>query len=339
MDYTKVNIKAIYLKFGSDCNLNCKYCHAEHVPIKFNPEILPVLKKLNLTRVNFGGGEPLLYWDKIKETVRYLGDGIQYKFVTNGVLLTNDIVDFCNKHEIYCYISIDGINSARDVSKSVRWDLIRRLWFCGHGVTIYRENQNIRETLESLTPIKERYLTVKPDIWSSFPNFVHSTSKTGLLSDRKLAVSFVRQITELTKEALELFKNKGIMTMFLKSAYSRYVKETQIFGVNCCNDTFVAVLADGTVCVCPYTFEKVGDLFHLDEIDWKLIHKKYTRPACSSCSLFNVCGNYCCANITDDECYIMRALNKNIISLMQEYNITSDDLEKSDVAKLRRVFK
>ena len=28
------------------------------------------------------------------------------------------------------------------------------------------------------------------------------------------------------------------------------------------------MLADGTICACPYTYKVVGNIFHLEEIDW-----------------------------------------------------------------------
>ena len=65
----KNKLKRVYLKLGTACNLHCKYCHAEHKDIKFNPDILPVLKDFNLTRITFGGGEPLLNSQYIKDVL------------------------------------------------------------------------------------------------------------------------------------------------------------------------------------------------------------------------------------------------------------------------------
>lgn len=330
-------IKVVYLKLGPECNLHCKYCHAEHTTILFNPEILPVLKRFALARVNFGGGEPLLYWDKIKQVVSALGDGIRYRIVTNGTLFTSEIVEYCNEHRIRCYISLDGSNTTRDMAWPIRWDLIRRLWFCGVSTAIYKENQDIRRTLESLNTIKERYLTVEPEIWSTFPNFVHSTSKTGKLSDKELADSYVNQMTELVKEALGLFK-KGHPSLFLWMAYAKFVRKKQFVGVNCCNANFVSVLADGTVCICPYTYEKAGDIFHIDAIDWQQVQEKYSRVRCKTCELFSICGDSCCANITDDECYIMRHMHKNMVALMEKEGVTCEALEKAGCPEREKVL-
>ena len=325
---SKVDLERVYIKLGTGCNFQCKYCHAEQRDIKFNPDVLPVLKKMNLKRITFGGGEPLLYWKYIRQIAEYMGDKVQYRFLTNGTLFTQEIVDFCNSHYFRIFLSIDGINSTRDNTIPIRWDLIKQLKFCGAAVTVYRENLNLRETFESLKTVKERYLTLSPDIYSTFANFVHSTSQTGDLSDREMAKSYVDQITELAEESLVLYK-KGNLTPFLQGLFSHYIRKKRYHGVRCCNDIYVPMLVDGTICICPYTFEKVGDIFHLDEIDWDRIKDKYARKSCHSCELYDICGDYCCMNVTDDECFIMRQLYKNVTDLMKKYDISYEELNEA----------
>ena len=324
-------LRNVYIKLGSACNLHCKYCHAEESSFQFNSEILPILKKYGVKHIVFGGGEPLLYWDTIRKIIEYFGHDVQYKMVSNGTLFTEDIVDFCNEYRVKVSISLDGLHTTRDMSKPIRWDLIKKLWSTMTAVTFYKETSNIRESLESLNETKKKYLTVKPFIWSSFPNFVHSTEKTGILSDRALAESYVRQMTELADEAFKdyvmVFKRKGL-TVFLRRVFSEFIKEKNTQGVSCCNNRKVCMLADGTICACPYTYEVVGDIFHFEEIDWNEIKTNYTHDKCKNCSIFNICRNRCCMEITENQCYIMREMNKNIKELMQKYNISYEEYEE-----------
>ena len=322
-----MSIYSIYIKMGCECNLHCKYCHAEQKKIRFNPEIVPVLKSLNVKTVTFGGGEPLLYWKSIREIVEHLGKEVVYKITTNGTLFTQEIVDFCNQYKFYFYISMDGIHSTRDTSKPIPWDLVKQLNFCSTGVTIYKENQNVIETLESLNEIKSKYLTVFPAVWSSFPNFVHSTSKTGLLSDREMAKNYVEQMTLLTKQAIEIYKKENKATIFLKRVFNEFVRKKDMNGVFCCNDKSLSILADGTICVCPYTYDIAGHIFQLNKIDWEKIKEQYTRPSCKSCDIFHVCGNRCCKDITDNQCYVNRKMYENITKLMKEYDISYKEFE------------
>ena len=149
----KGNYNRVYIKLGCDCNLHCKYCHAEHINIQFDEKILPILKEMNLKNITFGGGEPLLYWGIIQKIVLYLGDAITYNFATNGTLFTQEIVNFCNQHKIKVAISLDGLRSTRDMSKPIPWDLVKQIWSCGTAVTFYKENSDIFKSLTSMLPI------------------------------------------------------------------------------------------------------------------------------------------------------------------------------------------
>ena len=317
----------VYIKLGSDCNLRCKYCHAEKSNFQFNPEVLPELKKYGVKHIVFGGGEPLVYWDTIKQIVEYFGSDVTYRMVSNGTLFTDEIVDYCNEHRIAVSISMDGTNTTRDTSKPVQWEQIKKLWLCYTAVTFYKETSNIRESLESLNEVKEKYLTVRPFIWSSFPNFVHSTEKTGALSDRALAESYVAQMTELAEESFDLYVKSGgiFVTAFFRRLFTEFIKVKKTRGVACCNNGRISMLADGTICVCPYTYEKIGDIFHFDDIDWDNVKADYTHEKCKVCPIFNVCRNRCCMEITDNQCYIMREMNKNIKGLMEKYGVSYEE--------------
>ena len=322
MSNVKNRLERVYIKLGTSCNLHCKYCHSEHKTIQFNDKILPVLKDLHLKRITFGGGEPLLYWDIIKKVVLYIGSDVQYKIVTNGTLFTQEIVDFCNRYNFLFYISVDGIGSTRDVSKPICWNLIKQLNYSGTAVTFYRENQDILKSLSSLNNIKDKYLSIKPTIWSSFPNFVHSTSKNGVLSDKDLANSYILQVTKLTEIAIQLYKKYGFMNTFLRNVFTNYVMVKDFNGIRCFNNKYVSILADGTICSCPYTLEPVGDIFHLDEIDWNQVEDTYSKESCKTCEIFNVCRNFCCVDVTENQCYVSKELYKNVSSLMDKYGIT-----------------
>ena len=323
-----MKLNSIYIKLGSDCNLHCKYCHAEHKNIQFNPAILPILKSFDLKLLVFGGGEPLLYWNLIKKIVLYLGKDVTYKIVTNGTLFTQEIVDFCNQYNFLFHISMDGIDSTRDMSKPVKWELIKQLKFCGTAVTFYKENSDIRKTLKSLNEYKEKYLSINSAIWSSFPNFVHSINT--VLSDKELADLYIVQMTDLIKDAVQIYKkNNKHATIFLKRAFNEFVKVKSMNGVFCCRDNNILMLADGTVCSCPYTFNKIGDIFHLNDINWNEIKERYSRNSCKRCDIFTVCGNRCHEDITDNLCYVMKNLHKNFMDIMEENNISYDEFDKN----------
>ena len=66
------------------------------------------------SRIYFWGGEPLLYWETIKRYIlMFESRGIfprQYRIFSNGMLLTKEIADFCNRHRILFTMSYDAPN-------------------------------------------------------------------------------------------------------------------------------------------------------------------------------------------------------------------------------------
>ena len=121
-------LSAVFLLLGPACNMTCRHC--SQTPIKNTfcqqpdselPEkVLLFLKKwLSVkngffSRIYFWGGEPLLYWETIKRYIlMFESRGIfprQYRIFSNGLLLTKEIADFCNRHRVLFTMSYDAPN-------------------------------------------------------------------------------------------------------------------------------------------------------------------------------------------------------------------------------------
>lgn len=119
---TEFNISQVYLMLGPKCNYHCRHCIQCGSDIKEpedNGKAIEYIRHLAAIRppqigkltVMFWGGEPLLYYDKIIKIVEHLGDAVYYSMVSNGSLLTDDIVDFCNKNNMRYILSNDGMNT------------------------------------------------------------------------------------------------------------------------------------------------------------------------------------------------------------------------------------
>lgn len=127
-------LKAICLHVAHDCNLACKYCFAGKgeydgpkglMSYETGKRALDFLVEQSGTRhnleVDFFGGEPLLNWDVCKKLVEY-GRSIEKKYnknfrftvTTNGVLLNDEIIDFCNKEMGNVVLSLDGRKETHD---------------------------------------------------------------------------------------------------------------------------------------------------------------------------------------------------------------------------------
>ena len=127
-------VKALCLHIAHDCNLACKYCFAEEgeyhgrralMSYETGKQALDFLiansgSRKNL-EVDFFGGEPLMAWDTVTQTVDYarsLEEKYNKKFrftiTTNGLLLDEDKRKYINENMDNCVLSLDGRREVND---------------------------------------------------------------------------------------------------------------------------------------------------------------------------------------------------------------------------------
>ena len=127
-------IKALCLHVAHTCNLNCEYCfasqgkyHGERALMSFEvgKRALDFLIENSGTRrnleVDFFGGEPLMNWDVVKELVAYArvqekihNKNFRFTLTTNGLLIDDDVIDFCNREMSNVVLSLDGRKEVHD---------------------------------------------------------------------------------------------------------------------------------------------------------------------------------------------------------------------------------
>ena len=127
-------IKALCLHVAHTCNLNCSYCfasqgkyHGERALMSFEVgrRALDFLVENSGTRrnleVDFFGGEPLMNWQVVKDLVAYArsiekdaGKNFRFTLTTNGVLLDDEVTEFCNREMHNVVLSLDGRKEVND---------------------------------------------------------------------------------------------------------------------------------------------------------------------------------------------------------------------------------
>ena len=77
--------------------------------------------------VDFFGGEPLMNWDVVKQLVAYGREqeklhnkNFRFTLTTNGVLLNDEVMEFCNKEMGNVVLSIDGRKEVHDHMRPFR---------------------------------------------------------------------------------------------------------------------------------------------------------------------------------------------------------------------------
>lgn len=136
-------VKALCLHVAHTCNLNCSYCfasqgkyHGEDALMSFEvgKQALDFLVANSGTRknleVDFFGGEPLMNWDVVKRLVEYArsiekenGKNFRFTLTTNGMLLDDEVTEFCNREMSNVVLSLDG---RREVHDRLRKDYMGR---------------------------------------------------------------------------------------------------------------------------------------------------------------------------------------------------------------------
>ncbi|MCD7867071.1 MAG: thioether cross-link-forming SCIFF peptide maturase [Clostridiales bacterium] len=133
-------VKALCLHIAHDCNLACRYCFAEEgeyhgrralMSFEVGKKALDFLIASSGARrnleVDFFGGEPLMNWQVVKDLVCYgreqekLHDKkFRFTLTTNGVLLNDEIMEFCNREMGNVVLSVDGRKEVHDRMRPFR---------------------------------------------------------------------------------------------------------------------------------------------------------------------------------------------------------------------------
>ena len=132
--HTKPVLKALCLHVAHTCNLNCEYCFASQgryhgdralMPFEVGKQALDFLIQNSGNRVNlevdFFGGEPLMNWQVVKDLVAYARSQeaehhkhFRFTLTTNGVLLDDEVTEFCNREMHNVVLSLDGRKAVHD---------------------------------------------------------------------------------------------------------------------------------------------------------------------------------------------------------------------------------
>lgn len=128
------DVKALCLHVAHSCNLTCSYCFAGQGKFQGDSALmsLDTAKRAidfliensgnrhNL-EVDFFGGEPLLNFNVVKETVKYArsiekeaGKNFRFTLTTNGVGITDEVIEFANKECHNVVLSLDGRREIHD---------------------------------------------------------------------------------------------------------------------------------------------------------------------------------------------------------------------------------
>lgn len=131
---TDAPVKALCLHVAHDCNLRCRYCFASTGDFGQGRKIMPpevakraidfVVARSGARRnieIDFFGGEPLMAWDTVVQTIAYAqsleplhNKTFRFTITTNGLLLDADKQAYINAHMNNVVLSLDGRPAVND---------------------------------------------------------------------------------------------------------------------------------------------------------------------------------------------------------------------------------
>lgn len=311
-------VKAMCLHIAHDCNLRCEYCFASTgdfgkgrklMPLEIGKKAIDFLLEQSGDRetleLDFFGGEPLMNFDVVKEVVKYArskeqeyGKRFRFTITTNGMLLTDDKIDFINKEMSNVVLSLDG---RREVNDRVR----KRV----DGTGCYDRILPAFQKLVAQRGDKDYYvrgtftkynLDFSDDVFSlydagfdqiSVEPVVSDPAKPYALTERELSDIFC-EYERLASRILEAQKQGKRFNFFhfMIDLDQGPCAIKRLRGCGCGNE-YVAITPDGDIYPCHQFVGmeeyKMGNLdegtFNLDiKAEFAAAHV-YTKPECKQC--------------------------------------------------------
>lgn len=133
-DFTSLHMIVITLR----CNCLCKYCHASSVDFSsksYDMSWDTAKKTIDMIfqtpsmdiKIEYQGGEPLLNWDILKQSVLYAEflnkiakKKLGFVICTNLMQISDEQIHFCKKHNIEISTSLDGPKHIHDCNRKSR---------------------------------------------------------------------------------------------------------------------------------------------------------------------------------------------------------------------------
>jgi len=164
--------------------------------------------------VCFYGGEPLLYFNKIYQTIDYLesNNHDQKKFIycltTNGSLFNKSIISYLQKKRFHVILSFDGLNQNTErhpgTSKQILEKIKEIVKF--PGIQLEISSVFTPETVDTLSE------SVKYIIAAGVPNVNYSLSMTQEWNDKSLNI-LISQLQKLQDFSIALYEKNGSISV------------------------------------------------------------------------------------------------------------------------------
>jgi uncharacterized protein len=318
----------VRIVFGFNCNMHCKYCSQANTDKRKGTSVQQAVEfakcfceviKGDPKRIELWGGEPLVYWKHIKAIMPILKARFPktlFGIITNGTLVTREIIDFIDRNNMSCVLSYDGPGQYIRGEDVLADENKRKLWLelyhrgkdkprdispstqrFAIASTITRANANLSEIVEY-----DRKMFGDPTV-PVFHDYV--TAMGGILGQEGYESTSFR-LSDCKGIEAEAYRNldapdvnlstSSIATaqQFIQKAAHHAPTGTSICGSD--GDDCLFVKIDGTVMQCQNNDAypgQYGSLFDLSKARVTGATMWQDRETCSTCPFAGLCRGAC----------------------------------------------
>jgi len=341
----KYTLGKVIIFVTSDCNLRCVYCYADsgkyHSVVSLeNAKILikNVSQKVDKLILDFhGGGEPLLYFDVIKEIYNYaLATGKLFKtvLISNGVIENRreEILNWIVNHVNVMALSCDGPEyiQNRQRAKATGEESIETLLETIRYFNIHNFMYTVRSTITGYS-VKYMEEIVKFFHHHGVKYVVFCPCYTYGRSNDKNLVPNAEDYCENYMKAVEYACEHDIRLTCNSLRFPGYTYCGSLVGFN------IALTTDNCISTCYEVVSKedpVADYFIIGKVengkiivDHDKVHKLAkidigTKTNCDNCNYRLVCRGGCPVKKIRNDCdslFNLCAITKKLVPLLLEY--------------------
>ncbi len=321
----KGQVRILKISLGLSCNYECSYCNQRFVPHAdaSNPEdIEPFISQLTDAlielpeRIEFWGGEPLVYWKTLKplaERLRGLYSEAQFSIITNGSLLDSAKNEWLDRLGFSVGLSHDGPGQStrgpdplKDPEKHTAiMDLYARLHPQGRISINAMLHENNRSRADIQEWLKDHF---GQDIRIGEGSFIDPYDSGGLASTLQSDADHIRframSYKELRLGKVASFKigHQKIMD-FVQSI--RTARPASALGQKCGMDKADSIAVDlhGNLLTCQNVsaasiapngqLHGIGHVSNLQAVKMRTATHWSKRKDCSSCPVLQLCKGSC----------------------------------------------
>jgi uncharacterized protein len=309
--------RILKIQLGLSCNYACSYCNQAfqigEATVSKLADVEHFLDQLDAwisaapEQIELWGGEPFLYWAKIKRLVPALAERFpdaRFSIITNGSLLDREKLDFIAKHDVVITISHDGPGQHLRGPDPLD-DPERRAWIeallaerpdkVGFNAVLTRAHHDLK-ALNAWFAEK-----VGLDIFVGLEGVVNVYDAATAIGTGRFEPAQLNSLTRSIFEALVEDPNAFGLGARINEFYGSIQRRRPIeaLGQKCGMDREDTIAVDliGNVMTCQNTGakgqHKIGHVAVFEDIALNTATHFAFRPECMSCPVVQLCKGSC----------------------------------------------